>query len=332
MPVPVKSNRTHNRIKQIVASSGGAVITSFTMTPLDVIKIRLQSQNRVMHKGDCFIYRNGIADHLCTCLNGPDSWYNRKIPGGRYNGTIDAMIKIVRAEGLSSLWSGLPPTLFMAIPQTILYFTSYEEIKNMVGYHPITNSNPLLPVISGGIARILAVTAVSPIEMMRTKMQSEQFKYSEVIKFMRYSIQTDGVQSLYRGLISTILRDVPFSMIYWLNYESLKTFFLKRQVDKTIIYLDSMTTALCGAMAGSVAAIITNPMDVVKTYRQIQLGERDLNKKARKTLFIIKDIRRTKGISALWAGLTPRMARVAISCAIMITTFEYFKQLFNGID
>jgi solute carrier family 25, member 39/40 len=114
------SNRSYNRYKQVVSSSCGAIITALFMTPLDVVKIRLQSQNRMMHKGDCFVYRNGLMDHLCTCFNGPDSWYNRKIPGGRYHGTIDAMYKIIRFEGFTSLWSGLPPTLFMVCKLNII--------------------------------------------------------------------------------------------------------------------------------------------------------------------------------------------------------------------
>ena len=135
--------------KQVVSSGGGAIITSLLMTPLDVIKIRLQAQNRLMHKGDCFVYRNGLMDHVCTCFNGKESWYNRKIPGGRYTGTIDAMVKIVRVEGITSLWSGLPPTLLMALPQVVLYFTAYEETKRLFGYHEIKNPNPALPVLAG---------------------------------------------------------------------------------------------------------------------------------------------------------------------------------------
>jgi solute carrier family 25 protein 39/40 len=143
--------------KQAISSSAGAIVTSLSMTPLDVIKIRLQSQNRPMHKGDCYVYRNGLSDHLCQCFNGPNSWYNRQIPGGRYNGTIDAMIKIVRVEGIRSLWSGLPPTLVMAFPSVVLYFTTYEEVKKLMGYHELTNPNPVIPIVSGGVARIIAV-------------------------------------------------------------------------------------------------------------------------------------------------------------------------------
>jgi solute carrier family 25 protein 39/40 len=151
--IPSTSGTNKMLFKQVASSSGGALLTALLMTPLDVVKIRLQSQNNLKHKGDCFVYRNGLIDTVCKCFNGPESWYNRKIPGGRYTGTIDAMIKIVRVEGITSLWSGLPPTLIMAFPQVVLYFTTYEETKRVMGYHETLNPNPVIPILSGGIAR-----------------------------------------------------------------------------------------------------------------------------------------------------------------------------------
>ena len=46
-----------------------------------------------------------------------------------FNGTIDAFIKIRKVEGVTSLWSGLSPTLVLAVPTTVLYFTTYEQMK-----------------------------------------------------------------------------------------------------------------------------------------------------------------------------------------------------------
>jgi solute carrier family 25 protein 39/40 len=319
----------HFAIQQIVSSSGGALITALLMTPLDVIKIRLQSQQRQLHKGDCFVYRNGLMDHLCKCFDNNGSWYNRKIPGGRYTGTFDALVKIVRAEGLTSLWSGLPPTLAMAVPMTVLYFSTYEEIKRLLNYDSVRNPNPVLPVISGAFARFLAVTFVSPVEMIRTKMQSEKLKYAEVNHALRFSIENYGFKSLYRGLVPTLLRDVPFSMIYWLSYESSKTFFMKHRNQNKI---DTPTAFFCGATSGALSATITCPLDVVKTFRQIQLGELEGDKRPRKTLDIIIDIYKQKGVRGLYAGLLPRVIKVSSSCGIMISCFEYFKTFFNGLE
>ena len=122
------------------------------------------------------------------------------------------------------------------------------------------------------------------------------------------------MRSLYRGWTSTVLRDVPFSMIYWFNYETLKTILIKQKFNKIQEeaiwkeqkhhkeHLSSWLTFVCGASAGSLAAAITCPLDVVKTYRQIKLGEIELNKNSAKTLNIIKEIYRIKGVPGLFAG------------------------------
>ena len=116
----------------------------------------------------CFLYSNGITDHLYLRLNGDPpptvlhtaeeicncKWYNRP---KYFNGTLDAFFKISRTEGewvfqklikslihsclctnlmylfynpgVRSLWSGLSPSLALALPTTVLYLTSYEQIK-----------------------------------------------------------------------------------------------------------------------------------------------------------------------------------------------------------
>jgi solute carrier family 25 protein 39/40 len=153
----------------------------------------------------------------------------------------------------------------MSFPMVVLYFSTYHEAKQLFGYHEIDNPNPVLPILSGAISRLIAVTVVSPIEMIRTKMQSEKLKYSEISQAVRYSTKNYGLKSLYRGLVPTIWRDVPFSMIYWFNYEKLKTSLLNYKTQR--ISLNSYETFVCGALAGSVAATITCPLDVVKTYR-----------------------------------------------------------------
>lgn len=41
----------------------------------------------------------------------------------------DTLIKISKNEGILSLWSGLSPTLILAVPATIAYFVSYEQLR-----------------------------------------------------------------------------------------------------------------------------------------------------------------------------------------------------------
>lgn len=37
-------------------------------------------------------------------------------------------------------------------------------------------------------------------------------------------IKQDGAVGLWKGLSPTLLRDVPFSGIYWMNYELIKSY------------------------------------------------------------------------------------------------------------
>ena len=69
---PQKRNLNINGItayQQMASSCIGATLVSLFMTPLDVVKIRLQAQDRFMSK-KCFLYNNGIMDHLHTRTNG----------------------------------------------------------------------------------------------------------------------------------------------------------------------------------------------------------------------------------------------------------------------
>lgn len=56
-----------------------------------------------------------------------------------------------------------------------------------------------------------AVTVISPLELIRTKMQSRRRPYSELWACIRSAVAQDGLLSLWRGWGPTILRDVPFS-------------------------------------------------------------------------------------------------------------------------
>lgn len=42
-------------------------------------------------------------------------------------------------------------------------------------------------------------------------------------------VQKEGPKALWRGLIPTMLRDVPFSAVYWMGYEKIKHRLQKRQ-------------------------------------------------------------------------------------------------------
>ncbi|KAH0626903.1 hypothetical protein JD844_002196 [Phrynosoma platyrhinos] len=338
-------------VQQMLASGTGALFTSLFVTPLDVVKIRLQAQRTPFSKGKCFLYCNGLMDHLYVCQNGNGctAWY--KSPT-RFTGTLDAFVKIIRYEGIRSLWSAssrqqnleiMVPTLalslekisqlqVMAVPATVIYFTSYDQLRDFLRAK-LDSQGRYIPLVAGAVARLGAVTVISPLELIRTKMQSRQLSYHELRVCIQSAVAQDGWLSLWRGWGPTVLRDVPFSALYWYNYELVKDLLCSQfHLDKATL----MVSFAAGAISGTVAAILTLPFDVVKTQRQIELGDMEALQvstlKSSSTWLLMQKIRAECGTRGLFAGFLPRVIKVAPACAIMISTYEFGKTFFQKMN
>lgn len=245
-----------------------------------------------------------------------------------FHGTLDAFVKITRHEGLTSLWSGLPPTLVMAVPATIIYFTCYDQLRDLLR-HRLGYSGSHIPLVAGALARLGAVTVISPLELIRTKMQSRQLSYMELGACLRSAVSQDGWLSLWKGWGPTVLRDVPFSALYWFNYEVVKK---ELSTSWPIIESPFFISFTAGAVSGCVAAILTLPFDVVKTQRQIELGDFNTGASRRQkssTWGAMRRIRAESGTRGLFAGFMPRVIKVAPACAIMISSYEFGKSFFK---
>lgn len=271
-----------------------------------------------------------------------------------FNSTLDGLRKIARNEGVSTLWRGLSPTLAMAIPANVIYFAGYDWLRTnekspMVGSIP----DQYLPLSAGSAARVLAAMCVSPIEMLRTRMQAAATSEKSVLKAtltgLREMVVQEGYTSLWRGLSLTMWRDVPFSALYWWGYEYGRHRLdeLRKQSQASDSALSAghhiptgtdlshrallMDSFLAGAGSGAIAALVTTPFDVGKTRQQTVLH--DANARARalpenaSIPRFLYHIYRTEGMPGLFRGWAARCLKVAPACAIMISSYEIGKKM-----
>ncbi|KAM6368888.1 mitochondrial glutathione transporter SLC25A39 isoform 1-T1 [Pluvialis apricaria] len=312
---------------------GTCPVSSLSMSPLCVSALPARSVPWGAQQATwkCFLYCNGLMDHLYVCQNGNGctAWY--KAPT-RFTGTLDAFVKITRYEGIRSLWSGLPPTLVMAVPATVIYFTTYDQLRDYLHARSGSRGHHI-PLLAGALARLGAVTVISPLELIRTKMQSRQLSYRELGVCIQSAVAQDGWLSLWRGWGPTVLRDVPFSALYWFNYELVREWLCgQARLDEATF----MISFASGAISGTVAAVLTLPFDVVKTQRQIELGDSEVHpvaaSKPSSTWLLMRRIRAESGTRGLFAGFLPRVIKVAPACAIMISTYEFGKTFFQKLN
>ena len=274
-----------------------------------------------------------------------------------FTGTLDALNKLVRYEGVGSLWRGLSPQLLLSIPSTVVYFWAYDELKHSLqrltstpsSHAPLAPVTPyvalLSPLIAGTSARALTTVLVSPIELIRTRTQSLSTSAS-MLDLARAEVRKGGWRSLWRGANPTLWRDVPFSAFYWTTYEAIKGRMMRRNrrrrgADSHAAHERRLlwTSFVSGASSCMIAAFFTHPFDLIKTRRQIEMyhtggggGEGADGGKVKgrtATFHLLRTIVAEEGWVGLTTGMLARMTKIVPACAIMISTYEVSKSRFG---
>ncbi|KAL8715945.1 MAG: hypothetical protein Q9220_000612 [cf. Caloplaca sp. 1 TL-2023] len=381
--------------QKMLSAVSGSLLTSLLVTPLDVVRVRLQSQpnapNIPRPTSTSIPSFSNLPPNLgVTACCREVFWVNNTSPiclasgptlttsveslapstsvaadcavdetrRKTYNSTLDGLRKIARNEGLTSLWRGLSPTLVMAIPANVIYFTGYDILRSN-DRSPVKQLIPdaYAPLIAGSVARVAAASVISPIEMFRTRMQaapagvSGMGVFKDTFDGLRKLVHAQGYTSLWRGLTLTMWRDVPFSGIYWWGYEAGRNRLSdlryaqfgqdsshssrRKEENHTTTFVDSF---LAGAVSGAVAAFVTTPFDVGKTRQQV------LDKKApsaekgylrpeeRSMPRFLYHIWKEEGTSGLFRGWAARCLKVAPACAIMISSYEIGKKMARNMN
>ena len=364
-------------LPRLVAGSIGSIVTALAVTPLEVVKVRQQMSspssstlptNVMPCPNGCgtFVLNNGIMD--CVLPRSCVPFFDQH---GRYRdfisnnntasvkktnniGTFGMLRRIFLQEGFTGIYAGLAPTLVMSVPNTVLYFTSYDEIVSRLRRR-LDSEASWIPLVSGASARMLASTVTAPLELIRTR-QASLIGQSQAAPGMwaefRIIVRGEGARALFTGLGPTLWRDVPFSAIYWYSLEQFKLIWKQRDGDVAPSPTRTAGQAfLNGAAAGMIASCATTPFDVVKTRRQQADLVSNSTESAQqvvchhngaavydppsacsprsqtRTAATMKQIIETEGITGLWRGNQTRMIKVAPACAIMISCYELGKRM-----
>lgn len=83
-----------------------------------------------------------------------------------------------------------------------------------------------------------------PMEVVKQRMQAQMYQSS--MQVVQVTLRQEGFRGLYRGYTSTVIREVPFSIIQFPLWELFKKWWSHHQGR----LVDSWQSSLCGALAG----------------------------------------------------------------------------------
>jgi len=224
---------------------------------------------------------------------------------------LQSQYGFIQSGGFRGIYKGLTPTIIGAPFTAGLFFGTYDSFKNVFPNVSSTNA-PLVHLCAGIVGEVVCCTTKVPIEIIKQRRQASP-NQEPILKIMKKAYASEGIFGFYRGFWTTVVRDVPFSMLQLPIWEYLK----KEYKIFTGKPLTPLEVAVCGSISGGIAAALTTPIDVTKT--QIMLANSPVDQNL-KTVFI--NIYKTKGIKGLFAGFLPRVVCIMIGGALFFGAYE----------
>eukprot|EP00281_Chroomonas_sp_CCMP1168_P035838 CAMPEP_0206238540 /NCGR_PEP_ID=MMETSP0047_2-20121206/14874_1 /ASSEMBLY_ACC=CAM_ASM_000192 /TAXON_ID=195065 /ORGANISM="Chroomonas mesostigmatica_cf, Strain CCMP1168" /LENGTH=305 /DNA_ID=CAMNT_0053663091 /DNA_START=27 /DNA_END=944 /DNA_ORIENTATION=+ len=267
---PIRAAAELSLAKNILYSALGGVAGATAVYPLDMAKTQLQMDK-----------------------------------AGKYSGLFDCFGKIAKAEGMGALYRGLPANIIGIMPEKTIklagndFFRSYFKVDDKSVY---PEGNMLREGASGGLAGACQIIITTPMEITKIRMQMYEAAPGETVNQMAVlsnMVKEMGIRGMYQGTVSTFMRDVPFSIVYFSLYGV-----IRRKIADENGKISSTGALGASTAAGIVAASSSTPLDVIKTRLQAKTAPGIAPYKG--WLPTVNRIVAEEGVKALFKGVGPR--------------------------
>jgi len=140
-----------------------------------------------------------------------------------YSGMTNALGQIYRQEGVRGLYRGFVPGLF-GVSHGVLQFMAYEEMKKHYNRYRGAAHDARFStaeyLIFAALSKCFAAVSTYPYQVMRTRLQDQHRQYRGLTEVVVCLWKYEGVKGFYKGLVPSLMRVVPATMITFLTYEN----------------------------------------------------------------------------------------------------------------
>jgi len=150
---------------------------------------------------------------------------DRTRPVTGQNFTVRQCCRVVWNEsGFKGFYKGFAASQF-TIAESVIQFTMYEKLKRQYWQFFETKEGKTEDLPSawvyfcGGFSKLVASVLTYPHEVVRTRMREPGRKYRTVLTTLKIVCQEEGWPTLFRGLKTSLCRQVPNAAIMMGTYE-----------------------------------------------------------------------------------------------------------------
>ncbi|KAJ1835325.1 S-adenosylmethionine transporter [Coemansia sp. RSA 2706] len=232
---------------------------------------------------------------------------------------LQARAGFIASGGFRGIYSGLSSAIIGSAPGASMFFLTYEKVKGSLSELP-ERQQPFVHMFAASAGEVAACLVRVPTEVVKQRLQAKH--HGTLAAAVRGTYAGEGLLGFYRGYLTQVVREIPFTCIQFPIYEHLKLWYARRQ--RRAIH--SWEAAVCGSIAGGTAAAVTTPLDVVKTRVMLSTkGAGGQNPEYTGIWSTLTRITREEGARALFSGIVPRTVWISIGGFVFLGSYEKVK-------
>jgi len=188
-----------NQSLSVLTGATAGATEAFVVVPFELVKIRLQDRTSA----------------------------------GKYSSTLDAVVKIVKAEGPLALYNGLESTMWRHILWNAGYFGCIFQVRALLPKADNKTTQMGYDLLSGATGGTVGTILNTPMDVVKSRIQNSPKVAGSVPKYnwawpaLGTVMKEEGFGALYKGFLPKVLRLGPGGGILLVVFTGVMDFFRK---------------------------------------------------------------------------------------------------------
>jgi len=236
-----------------------------------------------------------------------------------YKGIGDCFARVIKEEGVVSLWRGNTANVIRYFPTQALNFAFKDQFKRWFGFSKEKDGYAKWfagNLASGGAAGACSLLFVYSLDYARTRLANDNKsakkggarQFNGLLDVYRKTLATDGIQGLYRGFNISCVGIVVYRGLYFGLYDSLKPLLPANLKDSFF------ASFMLGWAITIGAGLASYPLDTVRRRIMMTSGEAV---KYKSSYHAFLEIIKKEGYKSLFKGAGANILRAIAGAGVL---------------